>query len=203
MSPSMVAWIATTLALLVLAAVYLTGRPPDNVVTRIGAETVERSVGPAADAGNSGLVAFVRKPEPVAVPNLEFVDGTGAPKSLKDFKGKTVLLNLWATWCAPCREEMPALDRLQAEMGGDNFEVVALSVDRGGIKASQQFLDKIKIKSLTTYVDATGKATKPLHVIGMPTTLLIDKEGREIGRLVGPAEWDSPAAKKLIEASLR
>ncbi|MCH9806469.1 MAG: TlpA family protein disulfide reductase [Alphaproteobacteria bacterium] len=193
----------TSAALIVLAAVYLTSSPPDNAVTRIGAETVDRTVGPASDAAKNGLIAFVKKKEPVAVPDVSFTDAEGKPKTLADFKGKTILLNLWATWCGPCREEMPGLDRLQAQMGSDKFEVVALSVDRGGIEASKRFLDKIKVKSLATYVDATAKATKPLRVIGMPTTLLIDAEGREVGRLVGPAEWDSPAAKKLIEAALR
>ncbi len=202
-SPSMIAWIASTCALIGLAAVYFTSSRPDNAVTRIGAETAERPVGPAADSAKSGMMAFIRKPTPTALPEFKFTDAKGKELTLADFKGKTVLLNLWATWCGPCREEMPGLDRLQAEMGSDNFEVVALSLDRGGIKASQRFLDQIKVKSLATYVDATGKASKPLRVIGMPTTLLIDADGREVGRLVGPADWDSSAAKKLIEATLR
>ncbi len=199
----MIAWIASTFALIGLAAVYFTSSRPDNAVTRIGAETAERTVGPAADSSKSGLLAFVRKPQPTAMPEFRFTDADGKEMTLADFKGKTVLLNLWATWCGPCREEMPGLDRLQAELGGDNFEVVALSLDRGGIEASQRFLDQIKVKSLATYVDATGKASKPLRVIGMPTTLLIDADGFEVGRLIGPAEWDSTAAKKLIEATLR
>lgn len=190
-------------ALIGLAAVYFTSSRPDNAVTRIGAETAERTVGPASDNSKSGLLAFVRKPQPTAMPEFRFTDADGKEMTLADFKGKTVLLNLWATWCGPCREEMPGLDRLQAELGGDNFEVVALSLDRGGIEASQRFLDQIKVKSLATYVDATGKASKPLRVIGMPTTLLIDADGLEVGRLIGPAEWDSTAAKKLIEATLR
>lgn len=203
MSPSKYAWIASTLALIGLAAVYFTGTPPDNAVTRIGAETSDSSVSPAADSSKKGLTAFVMKPEPVELPELSFKDGEGKIKTLADFKGKTVLLNLWATWCSPCREEMPSLDRLQADMGGANFEVVALSLDRGGIDASKRFLKQIDVKSLGTYVDASGKASKPLRVIGMPTTLLIDADGREVGRLVGPADWDSPAAKKLIESTLR
>ncbi len=199
----MIAWIASTFALIGLAAVYFTSSRPDNAVTRIGAETAERTVGPAADNSKSGLLAFVRKPQPTAMPEFRFTNADGKEMTLADFKGKTVLLNLWATWCGPCREEMPGLDRLQAELGGDNFEVVALSLDRGGIEASQRFLDQIKVASLATYVDATGKASKPLRVIGMPTTLLIDADGFEVGRLIGPAEWDSTAAKKLIEATLR
>lgn len=199
----MIAWIASIFALIGLAAVYFTSSRPDNAVTRIGAETAERPVGPAADSSKSGLMAFVRKPKPTTMPEITFTNEKGEELTLEKFKGKTVLLNLWATWCGPCREEMPGLDRLQAEMGSDKFEVVALSLDRGGIEASKRFLDQIKVKSLSTYVDATGKASKPLRVIGMPTTLLIDADGLEVGRLVGPAEWDSPAAKRLIEATLR
>lgn len=202
-SPSAISWIASTLALIALAAVYFTATPPDNAVTRIGAETADKSVVPAAEPQRSGLSAFVRKRTPETLPEITFTDGAGKPMSLADFKGKTVLLNVWATWCGPCREEMPGLDRLQAEMGSDKFEVVALSVDRGGIEASKKFLDQIKVKSLGTYVDAEGKSTKALRIIGMPTTFLIDEEGREVGRLVGPAHWDSEDAKKLIRETVR
>ena len=198
----MYAWIASSLVLIGLAAVYFTGAPPDNAVTRIGAETVDSSVGPAADNSKSGLSAFIRRPEPSELPEIAFTNAEGKEMSLADFKGKTVLLNMWATWCNPCRHEMPALDRLQAELGGDKFEVVALSVDRGGVEASQRFFKQIKVSSLKTYVDKSGKSSKPLRIIGMPTTLLIDPQGREIGRLVGPAEWDSEEAKKLIMAEL-
>lgn len=138
-----------------------------------------------------------------AVADIAFTDADGKPLTLAVFKGKTVLLNLWATWCAPCRKEMPDLDRLQRDLGSDTFEVVALSLDRGGAAASKAFLDKIGIKNLKLYVDDTGRASAPLKIIGMPTTLLIDPEGREIGRLIGPAPWDGEAAKKLIEAQLR
>lgn len=202
-SPSAISWIASTLALLALAAVYFTATPPDNAVTRIGAETADTAVVPAAESAQSGLTAFVRHSQPAELLDFEFTDGKGQPKTLSDFKGKTVLLNLWATWCAPCREEMPGLDRLQTELGSDKFEVVALSLDRGGIEAARKFLDQINVKSLGTYVDATGKSSKALRVIGMPTTLLINAEGRELGRLVGPAHWDSEAAKKLIQAAIQ
>ncbi|MBU2582171.1 MAG: TlpA family protein disulfide reductase [Alphaproteobacteria bacterium] len=202
-SPSAISWLASTLALIGLAAVYFTATPPDNAVTRIGAETADAAVAPAAEAARTGLTAFVKKAAPAELPAVTFTDGEGGAKSLADFKGKTVLLNVWATWCAPCREEMPGLDRLQSELGSDKFEVVALSVDRGGVKASKKFLDQINVKSLGTYVDASGKSTKALKIIGMPTTLLLDDQGREVGRLVGPAHWDSDEAKKLIEAHLR
>jgi thiol-disulfide isomerase/thioredoxin len=97
---------------------------------------------------------------------------------------------------------MPALDRLQKELGSDSFEVVALAVDRGGVDAAKKFLDSIKVANLKLYADATTRSGSTLKVIGMPTTILIDKDGREIGRLPGPAAWDSAEAKRLVEASL-
>jgi thiol-disulfide isomerase/thioredoxin len=149
------------------------------------------------------MTAFVFRKTPTELPDIAFVDGAGVPRTLTDFRGKTVLLNLWATWCVPCREEMPALDRLQKELGSDTFEVVALAVDRGGLEAARKFLDSIKVSRLALYVDNTTRAGSALKVIGMPTTILIDKDGREVGRLPGPAAWDSAEAKRLVEASLR
>ncbi len=113
-----------------------------------------------------------------------------------------MLLNLWATWCVPCREEMPALDKLQAALGGANFEVVAINIDRGGPDKARDFLKEIGVNKLALYTDPSGKLFSTIRAVGMPTTLLIDREGREIGRLVGPADWASPEAKTLIEAAI-
>lgn len=132
------------------------------------------------------------------VPDLAFEDDRGGSRRLGDFRGKIVLLNVWATWCVPCREEMPALDRLQRELGGPGFEVVALSIDTGGVAVVKGFYEEIGIRSLPIYVDASMRATSALGTVGLPTTLLIDAEGREIGRHIGPAEWDSPEAVRLI-----
>lgn len=148
------------------------------------------------------MAAFVFKKEPEPLPDFKFFDGTGAERSLADWRGKVVLLNLWATWCAPCRKEMPALDRLQQALGSEHFEVVALSVDRGGAEVSRKFLDQIDVKALGLYVDPTTRATSQLKAVGLPVTILIDGDGREIGRLTGPAEWDSEDAKRLIRAVL-
>jgi len=156
-----------------------------------------------AKAGHGKLTAFVHKTDPEPVAEFPFLDGDGQPRTIRDWRGKVVLLNLWATWCWPCREEMPSLARLQKELGSDAFEVVALSVDRTGLKGARDFLDGIKVDSLKVYADPTARAGSQLKIIGMPSTLLIDRHGREIGRLVGPAEWDSPEAKRLIEAALR
>jgi thiol-disulfide isomerase/thioredoxin len=149
------------------------------------------------------MTTFVFQKALTAVPDISFVDGGGAEKKLSAFKGKVVLLNLWATWCAPCRHEMPALDRLQAQLGGSDFEVVALSTDRGGLEKPRKFLADMGVKALALYNDASGRNASELKVIGMPTTLLIDREGRELGRLVGPAEWDSEDAKALITAAVK
>ena len=153
---------------------------------------------------NTGhMAAFVFKPGPADLPPIKFVDAKGEARTLAEWKGRTVLLNLWATWCAPCRKEMPDLDKLQAELGGDKFEVVALGVDRGGVKAAEKFLEQVGSKKLALYVDGTARIATELRVIGLPATLLIDAEGREVGRLLGPAEWASDDAKALIRSIMR
>ena len=129
--------------------------------------------------------------EPRPLPELRFVSVEGRTLSIADFQGKLVLLNIWATWCVPCRREMPTLDRLQAKLGGLDFEVVALSIDRAGVEVVKKFYDEIAIKNLKVYMDSSLMATRTLKVVGLPTTLLINRKGREIGRLIGPAEWDT------------
>lgn len=149
------------------------------------------------------MAAFVFKPAPEPLPKVTFVDASGKERTLDDWKGKVVLLNLWATWCAPCRKEMPGLDRLQSELGSDKFEVIAVSVDRTGTAGAKKFLDQINVGKLAVLADPTARMGTTLRAIGMPATLLLDAEGREIGRLVGPAEWDTPEAKALIQAALK
>ena len=139
------------------------------------------------------VTTFPLHVSPRELPELRFQDGEGAERSLADFRGKVVLLNIWATWCIPCRKEMPMLDRLQAQLGGPDFEVVALSIDRAGISVVEKFYKEIGLKTLGMYVDASGKASRVLGIVGLPTTVLIGRNGSELGRSVGPAEWDSPA----------
>lgn len=129
---------------------------------------------------------------PKPVPRIAFADGNGDPQTLEAWRGKVVLLNVWATWCGPCRTEMPTLDRLQATLGGENFEVLALSIDRAGADVVREFFDEIGIEHLGIFVDKTMKASRDLKVFGLPGTLLIGPNGRELGRLIGPAEWDTP-----------
>ena len=139
---------------------------------------------------------------PRALPELRFVDGEGRPLTLADFRGKVILLNIWATWCIPCLREMPTLDRLQAKLGGPRFEVVVLSIDIGGVGVVKKFYRALRLEALGIYVDKTTRARTALGITGIPTTLLIDRQGREIGRFAGPAEWDSKEAIKTIRRYL-
>ena len=139
---------------------------------------------------------------PRALPELRFVDGEGRPLTLADFRGKVILLNIWATWCIPCLREMPTLDRLQAKLGGPRFEVVVLSIDIGGVGVVKKFYRALRLEALGIYVDKTTRARTALGITGIPTTLLIDRQGREIGRFAGPAEWDSQEAIKTIRRYL-
>lgn len=140
-------------------------------------------------------------PRPRDLPALRFTDGNGASTSLASWRGRLVLVNVWATWCPPCREEMPTLDRLQALLGGPGFEVIALSIDEGGLPAVQAFFSSIGIRHLRPYLDDAGDALA-LAAGGVPVTLLIDREGRELGRKLGPAAWDHPQMVELIRGRL-
>ena len=145
---------------------------------------------------------FIFQDPPKPIPYIEFKNDDGQTLTLADFQGRIVLLNLWATWCAPCRREMPTLDHLQETLGGAEFEVVALSLDKTDKKMVKDFLSEIGTSHLAYYQDRTFKTARKLRAIGLPTTMLIDREGKEIGRLLGPAEWDSPEAVALIEKYL-
>lgn len=150
-------------------------------------------------APQSGGGPFSRLSEPRELSELQFLDGAGRVRSLVDFRGKVLLLNVWATWCAPCREEMPALDRLQAALGGSEIEVLALSIDQQGADAVRRFYNEIGIKSLRLYVDPSGRAASVLGAIGVPVTLLVDAGGREIGRHAGPARWDDSRFVEVLK----
>jgi len=143
---------------------------------------------------------------PRSVPEVAFEDGDGNALTLTDFRGRVVVLNLWATWCPPCRAEMPTLDRLQAELGSEHFEVVALSIDRAGPGIVREFYAEEGIEHLTLYIDTSMRALPRLGVRGIPTTLVLDARGREIARLVGEADWATPAMleyfRSLIAAQI-
>ncbi len=134
------------------------------------------------------------------VADVPFEDGDGRALKLSGFRGKVVLLNVWATWCPPCRAEMPMLDRLQAKLGGPDFEVVALSIDSAGVGAVRAFYQRNGIRHLRVYVDPRESAGSALGSAVVPTTLLIDRQGREAFRKLGPAEWDGAGSMARIRA---
>jgi thiol-disulfide isomerase/thioredoxin len=143
---------------------------------------------------------------PLKLPDLAFTDAAGKPTRLADRRGRTVLLNLWATWCVPCRKEMPTLDALQDKLGGPGFEVVAVNIDTRDPDKPKRFLQEIGVRKLAYYADPSAKVFQDLKEIGrafgMPTTLLVDPNGCEIGTIAGPADWASDDAVRLIEAAL-
>jgi len=145
-----------------------------------------------------GLDNYITADEVKAAPLVSFLDEDGERLTLEKFRGKVVVLNMWATWCTPCVHEMPTLDRLQMQLKDLDVVVVALSIDRGGPAAVRTFFDEHGIEHLGVYVDPTMSAQSGFNVIGLPTTMLIDKDGRERGRIVGPAEWDEARAADLV-----
>lgn len=157
------------------------------------------ALAPSAHAAEP-VAIFPLLDAPAPVPEIAFADGDGTARSLADFRGKIVLLNIWATWCVPCRTEMPTLDRLQGQLGGPDFGVVALSIDRNGPDAVRKFFGEIGVQHLAVNIDVSGKAAFSLAVVGLPATLLIDRDGMEIGRLIGPAEWDAPEMVAFLKS---
>jgi thiol-disulfide isomerase/thioredoxin len=152
------------------------------------------------------VAAMAAASRPIRVPDVTFRDATGAERRLSDWKGRTVLLNLWATWCVPCRKEMPALDALQGKLGGPGFEVVAVNIDTRDLDKPRAWLKEVGIERLAYYADPAAKVFQELKQVGkawgMPTTILVDGAGCEIGTLAGPAEWSSDDAVKLVSAAL-
>jgi thiol-disulfide isomerase/thioredoxin len=188
-----------------LAAVYgIAGleRNRGDAVCRPAVETARR----VAPLVRGEVAALAVASEPLRLPQLAFQDASGARKSLADWRGRTVLLNLWATWCVPCRKEMPALDALEQKLGGPKFEVVSINIDTRDPDKPKAWLKENGVSRLVYYADPNAKVFQDLKVvgraIGMPTTVLIDPNGCEIATLAGPAEWASEDAIKLIQAAI-
>jgi len=148
--------------------------------------------------GHAGLALA----ESESVSEAEFRNASGEHLTLADFRGRVVLLNLWATWCGPCRAEMAALDRLQAMHQNDGLAVLAVSVDKSGSAAVQHFFEQKGLRNLTPYLDANGATVRAFGARRIPTTLIIDRDGNVVGSLVGPKQWDSPATAALIRRYL-
>ncbi len=152
------------------------------------------------DRGEAERLGFMVSPEPTEVPPLEFTDDERIPHTLADFRDQVVVLNLWATWCAPCREEMPALEALQTELGDEGVVVLPLSIEHDGIEPAQDFYRALGLEQLGSYHDGSGTAVAKLGIPGVPSTLIIDPTGREVARLVGEHEWDHPDTVALLRS---
>ena len=143
-------------------------------------------------------VEFVWHSEPRDMPLTVFKDKNDADRTLKDFAGKVLVVNFWATWCAPCVKEMPTLDRLQAKLGGPSLQVLTISQDREGARVAGPFKDKNNWPNLDLYVEPSNRFARDASLVGLPTSLIIDKNGKEVARVEGEVEWDSPEVEKML-----
>ena len=160
-----------------------------------------------APLAHGEVAALTMATAPLRLPDLGFEDAEGKPKKLSDWRGRTVLVNLWATWCVPCRKEMPALDTLQAKLGNKDFEVVAINIDTRDPEKPKNFLKEAGLTALSPFSDQKAKVFQDLKAVGralgMPTSVLVDGQGCEIATIAGPAEWASDDAIKLIKAAMK
>ncbi len=154
----------------------------------------------ALEALREGTMKKLRFVEPAPVPDTVFTHADGGEYTLAQFEGKHIVLNFWATWCAPCRKEMPMLSELQAEFGGDSFEIVTIATGRNELAGIRRFFDEIEVDNLPIYLDPRQKLAREMGVLGLPVTLVLDPEGNEIGRMIGDAEWNGDSAKAIVKA---
>src|SRR5665811_62232 len=194
-------------AVIGFAGIYGIGGPKRNATgdaACLGAVDLARKLAPLA---HGEVAALTMATAPLRLPDLAFEDADGKPKKLSDWRGRTVLVNLWATWCVPCRKEMPALESLQTRLGGPNFEVVAINIDTRDPEKPKKFLKEADLTRLGYYSNPNAKVFQDLKAIGralgMPTSVLVEREGCEIATIAGPAEWDSEDAVKLITAAVK
>lgn len=152
------------------------------------------------EALREGTMKKLMFAEPAPVSEVAFTHADGGEFRLSDFRGKHVLVNFWATWCAPCRKEMPMLSELQAEFGGDAFEVVTIATGRNELGAMKRFLGEVGVENLPLYLDPRQELARDMAVLGLPITVILDPEGNEIARMRGDAEWNSESAKAIIRA---
>ena len=184
-------WVpAVGLGLIIIALVVVASRsgPKEEAAPDVSSKSAAST--PAAAPQPKGA-DFVWYDAPRDAPATVFKDATDADKTLADFKGKALVVNFWATWCAPCVKEMPTLDALQAQMGGDTFQVLTISQDREGAKVAQPFMEKNGWKNLGLYVEPQGRVQRDASIRGLPTTIIIDKTGKEVGRVEGEVAWTS------------
>ena len=189
-----------------LAAVYGIATSLGNRAGDAGCRPAVETARRAAPLAQGEVAAVAMAEKPLRLPDLVFHDASGAERHLSDWQGRTVLFNLWATWCVPCRKEMPALDELQTKLGGPNFEVVAVNIDTRDPDKPRTWLNEACVNRLAYHADPTAKVFQDLKLIGkafgMPTTLIVDPARCEIGTVAGPAEWASEDAINLMRAAL-
>ena len=137
---------------------------------------------------------------PADVPATTFTDREGGEHALSDWKGRVTLVNFWATWCAPCRKELPALDALNRDLGGDDFAVVTIAAGRNALPGIQRLFDEVGVETLPVYLDPKLQLSREMGVLGLPVSVLLDREGREIARMSGDAEWNSDSARAIVRA---
>ncbi|PHQ66773.1 MAG: redoxin [Paracoccus sp.] len=149
-------------------------------------------------AHDAGLAKLVPSEDAPAISQTEFTDPDGGTHTLSDWQGKVALVNFWATWCAPCREEMPSLDALQSELGDDDFQVVTIATGRNAPAKIDEFFEETGVKNLPVLLDPKQQLARSMGVVGLPVSVLIDRDGNEVARLLGDADWSSDAAKQVI-----
>jgi thiol-disulfide isomerase/thioredoxin len=190
-------------AIAAAAVLYETTQPAGKAASDCPADSA-RLAARLAPLAKGDLAALTVAAEPRRAEQFAFEREDGGKLTLADFRGRAVLLNLWATWCVPCRAEMPALDRLQAAKGDQGFEVVAVNVDTARLERRAAFLNSVGVKALARYADPSGDAFETLRkdgkTLGLPVTLIVDKDGCEIGAVEGAVKWDSAEAEALVGA---
>src|SRR6202795_396645 len=194
-------------AVIGFAAVYGIGGLKRNAAGDAACRGAVELAGRIAPLAHGEVAALTMATTPLLLPDLAFEDADGKPKKLSDWRGRTVLVNLWATWCVPCRREMPALEGLQTRLGGVNFEVVAINIDTRDPEKPKNFLKDAHLTRLGYFSDEKGKVFQDLkeigRALGMPTSVLVDGQGCEIATIARTAQWGSDDAIKLIKAAVQ
>ena len=195
-SPRTMAAVGIGVALIIIAVAFVASGPRPETAVQQAAGSPEKPAAEASAGPEALSITWHDAPRPL--PTTVFKDGADADQILSNFAGKVLVVNFWATWCAPCVKEMPTLDALQAQLGGPTFQVLAISQDREGVRVAKPFAEKNEWKNLALYVEPAGKFARDAKLRGLPTTLIVDKSGQEVGRVEGDIKWDSPEVEKIL-----